>query len=296
MIFLCIEAPTNLEFPFLTHHTKDSISVAALCKTCAQDQTLTSCNHQDMQKFITGNYTTLEINYALSLGYKIKHIYEVWHWAKRAPIYKTFMQLLLRKKVMYSGFPDDIETESDKASYCSKVNKKLNLKGTLALGTKDIVYDKRLKDYFKHLTVSAVGKVGQGNLFPSDIFASNNDTVNKYFYKDDGTISDSITDIELINKDTLYLRVKPSKETATTNRTGNCVIQAFITAQARINMHKNLLSVVNAGCKVFSLETDAIVFSHKTVHSCPISFGNQVGELKQKIKKYSIVFYQRLQT
>ena len=284
LIFLSIEAPKDLEFPFLSHRIKDSISVAALCKTCAKDQTLSICNHKGMQKFITGNYTTQEINYALSLGYKIQQIYEVWHWAKKAPIYKTFMQLLLRKKVMYSGFPDDHKTESEKEAYCSSVNRKLNLKGSLALETKDIVYDKRLKDYFKFLTVSAVGKVGQGNLFPSDVFACNNDTVNKYFYNDDGSVSDSITDLELINNDTLYLRVKPSKETAVTNRTGNCVIQAMITAQARIDMHKTLLSVVNAGCKVFSLEADAIVFSHKTKNHCPITLGNQVGEFKEEYK------------
>ena len=290
LILLTIEAPQNLEFPFLTHRTKDSVSVAALCKTCAQNQTLSNCKHKEMEKYLTGNYTTLEINYALSLGYKIKNIYEAWHWPKKAPIYKTFMQLLLRKKVMYSGFPDSVKTENEKSAYCSKVNRTLNLTGSLALETKDIVYNKRLKDYYKHLTVSAVGKVGQGNLFPADVFASNNETVNKYFYKEDGTVSDSITDVELINKDTLYLRVKPSKETAMTNRTGNCVIQAMITAQARVNMHKTLLSVVNAGCKVFSLEADAIVFAHKTVNPCPISFGNQVGEFKQEyanIQSYS---------
>ena len=284
LIFLSIEAPQNLEFPFLTERIKDSISVAALCKTCAQEQTLTTCHHQGMQKFITGNYTTQEINYALSLGYKIHQIYEVWHWAKKAPIYKTFMQLLLRKKVMYSGFPDNHQTESEKESFCSKVNRTLNLKGSLALKPKDITYDKRLKDYFKHLTVAAVGKVGQGNLFPADIFASNNDTVNKYFYNNDGTVSDSIADVELINQDTLYLRVKPAKETAATNRTGNCVIQAMITAQARVDMHKTLLSIVNAGCKVFSLEADAIVFSYKTVNQCPITFGSQVGQFKEEYK------------
>ena len=74
---------------------------------------------------------------------------------------------------MHSGFPKDLKTESDRESYCSRVNMTLNLTGSLALQTKDIVFDKRLKDYFKHLTVVSVGKVGQINLFPTDILASN---------------------------------------------------------------------------------------------------------------------------
>ena len=290
LVMLSIEAPQGLEFPFLSHRIKDSVSVAALCTSCAKDQTLTTCNHTGMQKFITGTYTSIEINYALSLGYRIQNIYEAWHWSQKGPIYKKFMQLLLRKKVMYSGFPKDNMTESEKQSYCSRVNITLSLCGKLALQTKDIKYDKRLKDYFKHLTVASVGKVGQGNIFPSDVFASNNDTVNKYFYNEDGTVSDSISDIELINGDTLYLRVKPSKESAVTNRTGNCVIQAMITAQARIGMHMTLMSVVQAGCKVFSLEADAIVFSHKNTIFCPLKFGDQVGDFKLEysdIQSYS---------
>ena len=290
LIMLSIEAPQDLEFPFISQRIDNSISVAALCGFCAKEQNLSACNHSGMQKFIRGNYNTIEINYALSLGYKIKHIYEAWHWSKKAPIYKSFMQLLLRKKVMYSGFPNAHMTKSEKESYCSRVNNTLNLSGKLALKCTDIKFDKRLKDYFKHLTVASVGKVGQGNLFPADIFSSNNHTVNKYFYKEDGTVSDCISDVELINGNTLYLRVKPTKESAVTNRTGNCVIQAMITAQARIGMHKTLISVVKAGCKVFSLEADAIVFSHKSTENCPIQFGDQVGYFKLKysdIQSYS---------
>ena len=53
-----------------------------------------------MDRAITGVYTTLEVNYALSLGYKIIHIYEAWHWVEQEKIFQAFMQLLLRRKVM----------------------------------------------------------------------------------------------------------------------------------------------------------------------------------------------------
>ena len=100
LIFLLIEAPRDNKYPFLLHRTKDKRSVATLCVKCSEDQAISSCNHDDIQRFIRGTYTTVEINYAISLGYKVHHIFECWHWDRREKIFQKFMQLLMRKKVM----------------------------------------------------------------------------------------------------------------------------------------------------------------------------------------------------
>jgi len=41
LVFLSIEAPRNMEYPFILYRTKDNRSVAALCSKCAEDQVLT---------------------------------------------------------------------------------------------------------------------------------------------------------------------------------------------------------------------------------------------------------------
>ena len=53
LIFLLIEAPRDTKYPFLLHRTKDKRSVATLCTKCSEDQALSSCNHNDIDRFIS---------------------------------------------------------------------------------------------------------------------------------------------------------------------------------------------------------------------------------------------------
>ena len=133
LIFLLIEAPRDTKYPFLLPRTKDKRSVATLCVKCAEDQVITPCNHNDIDRFIRGTYTSVEINYAISLGYKIHHIFEIWHWARQENISKKFMQLLMQKKVMYSGLPENCNTEQKSNNYCDAVNRTLQLEGDAKL-------------------------------------------------------------------------------------------------------------------------------------------------------------------
>ena len=280
LVFLSIEAPRNMEYPFILYRTKDNRSVAALCSKCAEDQVLTACPHEGMDRAITGVYTTLEVNYALSLGYKIIHIYEAWHWAQQEKIFQAFMQLLLRRKVMYSGYPEDIVSPVERSNYCEQVNAKLGLSGDLILEPSAIECDAEKRQYWKLLSCSVIGKLGQSNLFPLDVFIDTPNMLDEYLNDTQGTVET----VDLINPSTLYLQFKPKKSTAKINRSGNCVIAAFLTAHGRINMHKAVLKVDSAGARVYSVEADAIVFSQKIGSRLPLHFGSQVGDFKQEYR------------
>ena len=286
LIFLTIDAPENLLFPFLLYRTKDERSVASLCSTCAEQQVLSECNHTGMDRYITGTYTSLEINYALKLGYKIIHIYEIWHWGKEAPIFRRFMQLLIRKKVMYSGFPAIIKSYDQKQNYCQSINANLLLPKELYLRPVDIEEDKKKRQYYKLLSCSLLGKVSQSNLFPKDLYVSHGQDFDEYFYSTKGTIED----FDLINASTLYLKFKPKKESAPVNRSGNCVLSAFTTAHGRKNMHQAIMKLDNAGCQVFSQEADALVFTKKKSTEMPLDIGYHIGQFSHQhtdIKHYS---------
>ena len=100
-----------------------------------------------MDKFIRGTFTTVELNYALSLGYKIHHVFECWSYEKQEMIFQSFMQLLMRKKVMFSGLPKSCNSENLAQTYCDKVNARLQLEGNLRLTYNDISYDEAKKKY-----------------------------------------------------------------------------------------------------------------------------------------------------
>ena len=280
LIFLSIEAPKNLDQPFLLHRTKDERSVATLCSTCADQQVLSVCTHNGMERFITGVYTTVEINYALTLGYKVIHIFEAWHYEKEEPVFKKFRQLLLRNKVKFSGFPDATISKIEKEKYCQSVNAKLDLSGQLKLQSSDFTNDRRRRKYFKILSCSLMGKMGQTNLHAKDHFVSDPTILEEYLTDSSGTISD----FDLLNSYCVYVRIKPNKEVAKVNRAGNCVISAFVTAHGRIQMHQITKVLIERGATVYSVEADAVAFSCKVNDPAPIAFGEQVGQLKKEYK------------
>ena len=101
----------------------------------------------DSDRYIRGTYTTIEINYAISLGYKVHHVYEIWHWDKQEKIFEKFMQLLMRKKIMYSGLPANATSD-----YCDTVNNTLQLEGNFKLKLDDIKNDAAGRKYYKLLS------------------------------------------------------------------------------------------------------------------------------------------------
>ena len=191
LIFALIEAPQNFEHPFLLHRTSDDRSVATLCAKCAEDQAISPCKHEDVDKFIRGTFTTVELNYALSLGYKIHHVFECWSYEKQEMIFQSFMQLLMRKKVMFSGLPKSCNSENLAQTYCDKVNARLQLEGNLRLTYNDISYDEAKKKYYKLLSCSVLGKIGQSNIYPVDLHVVNKEQLQDLLAN--RTVSDNLS-------------------------------------------------------------------------------------------------------
>ena len=54
------------------------------CQTCAENESNDPCKHTDAERAMTGTWVSLEIQEALSQGYKIEKMYEVYHWAEKA--------------------------------------------------------------------------------------------------------------------------------------------------------------------------------------------------------------------
>ena len=278
LIFLTIDPPEKLLFPYLLLRTKNGRSVASLCSMCAEKQVLSECNHTGVDRYITATYTTLEINYALKLGYKIVHIYEIWHWQKEEAIFRRFMQLLIRKKLQFSGFPNTVISEDEKNQYCQSINANLLLPKELFLMPEDVRAEPKKRKYYKLLANSLLGKVSQSNLFPRDIYVTKGQSFYDFFYSNTGAIDD----FDLINETVLYLKFKPNKQTAPINRSGNCVLTAFITAHGRQHMHESIMKLDKAGCVIYSVEADSLVFSKKKGTKMPLDVGFHIGQFTQQ--------------
>ena len=84
--------PTDLLFPVL------------LCATCVIERQQEQCTHDDNQRVLYGTWTSVEVQKAIQMGYKVLAVYEIYNFKHKGKIFdtyvNTFMKLNLNKRVV----------------------------------------------------------------------------------------------------------------------------------------------------------------------------------------------------
>ena len=98
--------PDRLLHPLLGAKINGKL-VFALCPICAENMLQVSCPHADEERLIVGVWTTFELSKAVSLGYTITEVDEIWHWGEWsenlfAPYIKNFFKV---KEEVSAFFP-----------------------------------------------------------------------------------------------------------------------------------------------------------------------------------------------
>ncbi|XP_035213265.1 uncharacterized protein LOC118187172 [Stegodyphus dumicola] len=71
--------PRNLYLPVLPYRCRKKL-MFPLCRTCALLQLQTPCTHTDDERALVGTWVTEEVKLAKKKGYRVTHIYEVYHF------------------------------------------------------------------------------------------------------------------------------------------------------------------------------------------------------------------------
>ena len=97
-----IEAPRGLYHPVLPVRLRCGKSdklLFPLCRTCAVLQQQEKCEHSSDERVFTGTWCTNEITLALTKGYRIIKIYEVWHFVKTSDtLFRDYVKSLCGSK------------------------------------------------------------------------------------------------------------------------------------------------------------------------------------------------------
>jgi hypothetical protein len=84
--------PTDLLFPVL------------LCATCVIERQQEQCTHDDNQRVLYGTWTSVEVQKAIQIGYKVLAVYEIYNFKHKGKIFDTYvntdMKLNLNKRVV----------------------------------------------------------------------------------------------------------------------------------------------------------------------------------------------------
>lgn len=97
-----------------------------LCRTCANEENQSSCNHTEAQRSFMGTWCTPEVQLALMKGYVCLKIIEIWHYpesmiydpeTKTGGLWTPYVNFFLKEKQEASGYPAGCVTEEQKNKY-----------------------------------------------------------------------------------------------------------------------------------------------------------------------------------
>ena len=102
-----------------------------LCNKCMADMEKSLCRHTSGTRAITDTWTSIELEFAVTCGYKILKIYEFFTYENTKPIFRKFYTRLARMKLASEGFPENVVSDSEKKQHVDSLNQAmpgLNLK------------------------------------------------------------------------------------------------------------------------------------------------------------------------
>ncbi|CAG2238521.1 unnamed protein product [Mytilus edulis] len=177
--------PRNLFHPVLPYTTRDGKLKFPLCKKCADIEFQDKCVCLDKDRAIVGTWCTPELELAVSKGYQILKLYEVYHFNDTSEydrktgtggLFAGYVNMFLKLKQEASGFPQECQTEEEKLDYIIKYAEKENIR----LDYEQINKNPGLRTLAKICLNSFWGKFGQ-RLNMSQLTFLYNTEVDKFF-------------------------------------------------------------------------------------------------------------------
>jgi len=103
-----ILAPDHLDVPVLPTRTTSGMLVFSLCGKCLKEEKLDACSHTEREREIRGTWATPEISHAISNGYQIVKVHDLWYWeqvldAKVDSVFQGYVNAFLKLKTEASG-------------------------------------------------------------------------------------------------------------------------------------------------------------------------------------------------
>ena len=225
--------PTNLLFPVLPYRSEGKLTFPLFRKcVCERAQ---SCTHCDEERALYGTWTSVEVQKALELGYRILNVYEIYHFEKRQKIFDDYVDMFMKLKEESSGMPkhcldpNGVVTKEKLQKYIMEYLEHEQVQ----LDAEKINYNPGQRTIMKALLNSLWGKLEQ-----------NEDTTIVSFLDSMDKLLELVNDrtIEVTSLDFISDNVA-----RTTHRKGSCltplpnrnvIIASFVTAYAHLELFK----------------------------------------------------------
>lgn len=146
--------PDNVFIPVLPNRIENKL-MFTLCRTCAEiNNQKEQCMHSDSEKMLSDTFVSIELYAAVSEGYEIKKINQVWHFeettqynreTKTGGLFATFQKWALKGKIEAMGWPQNCNTNDEKNAFLLKTFENEGIK----LYEANMVYNNGLRMIWK---------------------------------------------------------------------------------------------------------------------------------------------------
>ena len=276
-----IDPPRNLYHPVLPVRTMCGNSeklLSPLCRTCAEYQQQTKCEHDEEQRSITGTWCTNEINKAIEKGYRITKIYEVWHFEKTIDtLFRDYIKEFIRIKMENSKPP----VVGDDCTYKSIDAFKRIVKERLDINLGEIKFNAGMRQIAKLCLNSLWGKFGQRiNLTQTKYVMEP-----KEFY--DVLLDDTVDDlnIQFLTDEMVQMNYNIKNKFVDNHNNTNIFVAAFTTSHAREMLYGVLDKL---GDQVLGYDTDSCWYIDRPGGNV-INTGDSLGDLTDELEGDYIV-------
>ena len=231
----------DLLFPVLPYRT--SKLTFPLCATCVIERQQEQCTHDDNQRALYGTWTSVEVQKAIQMGYKVLEVYEIYIILSiRVKSLILYVNTFMKLKQESSGMPKrclDSKGEVDKEKLHAYIEEYFEHEG-VQLDPDKITYNPGQRTVMKALLNSLWGKLAQNE----DILEMVNDR----------TID--VTSLDFISDNIARTtHRKGCSLTPLPNR--NVIVASFVTAYARLELYKYIEKL---GKNVLYFDTDSVIY------------------------------------
>ena len=162
---------------------------------------------------------------------------------------------------------------SSHEEYCDSINEAMSFPDSLKLDPKKVDNNKFIRNHYKILLCSFLGKFAQQNLRTETKFVRSQTALAKLFFNEE------IEDITCLDK-VCHVLIKSKRKKSSINRDSNSVIYSYLTAYARVFMHKEMIKIWSLGGIIFCIENDCLYFTRSKNEISPLTYSKLFGTFK----------------
>jgi G:T-mismatch repair DNA endonuclease (very short patch repair protein) len=283
LIKCCILPPRHLYHPVLPYRCNKKL-LFCLCRTCAMEQNTTSvCKHQKVsERALIGTWVMDEVRLAVSKGYRVVEIYEVYEYevtqydkqTGTGGLFVDYIDTFLKLKAEASGYPSWVRGPEDEERYVQsfKDSEGIELQ-------KDAISPNPAKRALAKLCLNSMwGKLTERNNRTKSQMISEPQELYRFL----STPGIEVVSLMFPNDTVVWAFWRYVAEEKIPNlRHTNEVIGAYVTTGARIHLYKYLDRL---GTRAIYTDTDSVVYIQDESQPRLVEVGDRLGDMTNELQ------------